>query len=586
MLTPVVYQYQQALDAFRREGREGVLLKRMSELISLLDLTATLGSDMAGAEILEAALLIVMGELQASRGALYVREADGSYLPRAVRGARGIGPLRPEGAMPAVPVRKGEAGFQAPPGDAGFEVLCPIRRGTREVAIAFLGPRASGQGSADEEMAFLRSVAACAAVPIENGLVYAELRNVNQKLSRKVFEMGNLFDLSRELTGSFDADSIRGLFVGTVMGHLVVSRAALYLGGPSSLRFVHGRGARDQGPAFAESEAREALHALSVSQAVSALPAGPLRERLAQARLVWVFPLSVGARLEGFLAVGDRATGAAFREEDDDFVRTLGRQALSALDNVALHQVAVLKERQDREMQIAREIQQSLFPRECPKVGGFSLAAASQPCYQVGGDHYDFIALEDGRLALAIADVSGKGAPASILMASVHAYLRALAGAQPPATLMARLNRFLLDSTQDNRYVTLFYGELDPRSRRLRYVTCGHVPPYLLRRTGELHRLEAGGPVVGLLAEAVFEEGEAVLEPGDTLVLVTDGATEALSPDDRELGDAGVCAALRTAAGGSAQTHLDALLRAVHAWTGPVGCSDDLTALILRAEET
>ncbi|HEY6546897.1 MAG TPA: SpoIIE family protein phosphatase, partial [Vicinamibacteria bacterium] len=516
MATPVVYQYQQALDAFRREGREDVLLKRMSELISLLDLTATLGSELAGSEILDAALLIVMGELQVSRGALYVRSPEGAYLPRAVRGLRDPAAFRPSGPLSDAPARRGEAGFVSPPGEAGFEILCPIRRGAREVAVVFLGPRAGGRSYAEEEMAFLRSVAACSAVPIENGLVYAELRDVNLKLSRKVFELHNLFDLSRELTGSFDADSIRSLFVGTVMGHLVVSRAALYLGGVASLRLAVGRGARDDGPAIGEAAAREALAVLGVARSVSDLPEGPVRERLQKSRLVWAFPLSMGDRLEGFLAVGERATRGGFTEEDHDFVRTLGRQALSALENVALHRVAVEKERQDKELQIAREIQRSLFPRECPKLAGFSLAAASQACYQVGGDHYDFIPLEDGRLAFAIADVSGKGTPASILMASVHASLRALAGASSPATLMTRLNRFLFESTQDNRYVTLFYGELDPASRRLRYVSGGHVPPYLLRREGGLDRLEAGGPALGLLGDATFEEGEARLEAGDT----------------------------------------------------------------------
>jgi sigma-B regulation protein RsbU (phosphoserine phosphatase) len=434
-------------------------------------------------------------------------------------------------------------------------------------------------------MAFLRSVAACAAVPIENGLVYAELRDVNQKLSRKVFEMGNLFDLSRELTGSFDEEAIRGLFVGTVMGHLVVSRAALYLGGASDLRFVHGRGARDPRGPLPEDEARAVLSVLPSSRPVAALPEGALRERLAGARLAFVFPLSLGDRLEGFLAVGERATRGPFTEEDEDFVRTLGRQALSALQNVSLHKVALEKERQDRELQIAREIQRSLFPRHCPEVPGFSLAAASQACHQVGGDHYDFIALEGGRLAFAIADVSGKGTPASLLMASVHASLRALAGASEPGRLVARLNRFLFESTQDNRFVTLFYGELDSASRRLRYVRGGHIPPYLLRAEGTLERLEPGGPALGLLHDAEFEEGEVTLRPGDTLALVTDGATEAMNLAEEELGDAGVCRVLRAAAGGSASAQLEALLAAVREWTGPAGCSDDLTALILKAEE-
>jgi sigma-B regulation protein RsbU (phosphoserine phosphatase) len=171
-------------------------------------------------------------------------------------------------------------------------------------------------------------------------------------------------------------------------------------------------------------------------------------------------------------------------------------------------------------------------------------------------------------------------------MASVHASLRALAGASSPVALMQRLNHFLYESTQANRYVTLFYAELDPVPRRLRYVRGGHVPPYLLRREeGGVERLEEGGPALGLLERAEFCEGEVRLEAGDTLALVTDGATEALSPAGEELGDGGVCRALRGAARGRAPAILDALLEEVRVWTGPAGCSDDLTVLILKAEE-
>ena len=586
MSTPVVYQYQQALDAFRRQGREGPLLKRMSELISLLDLTTTLGSKLSAGEILDAALLIVMGELQVSRGALFVREPDGSYLPRAVRGVKGLGVLNPPGPLPADPARRGEPGFFEPEGGPAFEVLSPVTRGDREVALFLLGPRAGERTYADEEVSFLRSVAACAATPIENGLMYAEVRDVNQKLSRKIFELKNLFDLSRELTSSFDPEAIRSLFVATVMGHLVVSRAALYLGGAEALRLAHERGVRGAPLAFDEPEARAALSTLAEPRAVQDLPAGAVRDRLAESRLSFVFPVTMGDRLEGFVAVGERAGRTAFTDEDHDFVRTLGRQALAALDSVRLHRVEVEKERQDRELQIAREIQRSLFPSGCPKVEGFTVAAASQACFQVGGDHYDFIPLEDGRLALTVADVSGKGTPASILMASVHASLRALAGASSPSQLMLRINRFLYESTQANKFVTLFYCELEPRSRTLRYVNAGHIPPYLLRRGGGLERLEEGGPALGLLDEATFDEGVAQLEPGDALALVTDGATEAMSPEGDELDDEGVCRALRAAGSGPAEALLASLLDAVLRWTGPAGCSDDLTALILKAEET
>ncbi|MCI0574478.1 MAG: serine/threonine-protein phosphatase, partial [Myxococcaceae bacterium] len=169
--------------------------------------------------------------------------------------------------------------------------------------------------------------------------------------------------------------------------------------------------------------------------------------------------------------------------------------------------------------------------------------------------------------------------------ASVHASLRALAGTASPADIMARLNRFLFESTQENRYVTLVYGELDPAAGRLRYVNAGHVLPCLARAGGQVETLDAGGPVLGLLEDAVYEEGEVTLGRGDLLALVSDGVTEALSPDDRELGQEGFQDALCARRSDGAAEALSGLLSAVEGWTGPAGCADDLTALILKCVE-
>jgi sigma-B regulation protein RsbU (phosphoserine phosphatase) len=220
-----------------------------------------------------------------------------------------------------------------------------------------------------------------------------------------------------------------------------------------------------------------------------------------------------------------------------------------------------------------------------PHVPGFELAAVSRSCYQVGGDYYDFIPLEGGRLAVVIADVSGKGTPASIMMASVHASLQAMAGTAPPARLLGRLNRFLYENTQMSRYVTLFYGELDPGRRALAYVNAGHIPPFVLRRAGGgCERLKRGGPVIGLLEEIELEAGEVTFAAGDLMAVVTDGVTEAASPGDEEFGDARVVAALAGAPErADAEDALRALVSAVDAWTGAAGCTDDLTVLTLRA---
>jgi sigma-B regulation protein RsbU (phosphoserine phosphatase) len=575
---PVVFHYQQALDAFRRAGESAPLLKRMSELVSLVDFTTTLGSGLAEERVSEAALLLVMGELQVSRGGLLVREEGGGFVVRAARGLPPTGPLEiPE-------LARGEVlrGPGAPVCAAlGLDLLVPISRGVVVFGALGVGPRARGQAYGVDELAFLRSLAACAATSLENGLMAQRLRTANRQLTRRLFELRGLFEASRELTTAADPERTRTLVVATLLGHLMASRCALLESTPAGLEVTHERGLRWEGSrVVAGAAAGSVLASLAATGAVADLPAGELRDVLQQHRLALAVPLLVGGRAEGLLAVGERPSGKAYSDEDREFAELLGRQAAAAFESIRLQQAQVEQQRRDREMQIAREIQQSLFPAGCPALAGLALAAASRPCYQVGGDLYDFIPLGPDRLGLVIADVSGKGAPASILMASVHASLRALAGSLPAAELLARVNRFLFESTQANKYVTLFYAELD--GARLRYVNAGHVPPYHLTGGG-VRRLEAGGPAVGLLESVDYEEGVVDLVPGDVVAMVTDGVTEALSVDDREFGDAGAIGTLQRVRGESAPDILDALVRDAVAWAGAAGCSDDLTALVLKA---
>jgi len=579
--TPVVYQYQQALDEFRREGREPPLLKRMSELISLLDLTTTLGSSLTTGEILDAALLIVMGELQVARGALYVADGEGRFRLRVSRGLPAGAPESLSGDAAAEPfaVAAGENDFSR----AGLSLVCPVRRGGRTIALLGLGPRAEGRPFGREEAGFLESLAACAATPIENGLIYEELRRVNQSLSVKVFQLHNLFDIGRELTASLDEAAIERLASTSLMGHFLASRCAVYrLRGNGRLERTQVRGLRAEEAPGELPDPDEVKLCAAGPRRVDALPPGAARDMLAAARFALVVPLSTGSTCSGLIALGEQPAGRTYGEEDVDFAAALARQAQAALEAALLHRVRIEKERQDRELQIAREIQQGLLPKTRPQVAGFDLAALSHSCYQVGGDYYDFIPLAGGRLAMVIADVSGKGTPASLMMASVHASLQAMAGTAAPHELLQRLNRFLYDNTQESRYVTLFYGELDPARRLLRYVDAGHVPPYLRRADGREERLRTGGPVIGLLEDVSLDTGEVRLEPGDLLTVVTDGVTEALSPAGEEFGDARVAAALAEARGG-AQAALETLVMAVEAWTGEAGCTDDLTVLTLRA---
>ena len=555
----------------------------VSYLQALDQLTTTLGSGLGREEGLNAALQIVMEQMRVARGVLFVKGPDGTF---AVRAAHGL----PPGAPPTLDLREVPEDLRLlDPGDEtqvrhGLTVLCPILFRARAIGLLGLGPRAGGLAYGEEERAFLQSVAASAATPIENGLTHDELLRANQKLSVKVFQLRNLFDISRELNGSFEEEAIQGVVVTTAMGHFVVSRCALYLLGPGGLVLSHERGIRREGDEapIPPDEVRAAFPGLEPRE-VGELARGPLRRHLEEARLALAVPLAAGARVEGLLAIGERASRMPFSEEDRDFAQTLARQALAALENARLSRLRVEKQRQDRELEIAREIQRGLFPARRPEIRGFEVAGESRSCYEVGGDSYDWIPLEGERLALVIADVSGKGTPASLLMASVQAFTRALAGTAPPAQVLERLNRFLFASTQANRFVTFFYAELDAAARQLVYVNAGHVPPYHVTADGTVSRLREGGPALGLLEAASYEVGHVRLEAGDTVALVTDGVTEANSPDEREFGDERVSDALRALSGGGADAVLAGLVAAVDRWAGDAGCSDDLTALILKA---
>lgn len=552
-------------------------------LASLPGLAALAGGG-DGEEILAVALRIAMAELGVERGALFEGGPDGRLAVR-------ISHAPPVGAPASL-------GLAAPlddvsvPGPAdearlahGLAVLCPVHRRDRPSAVLGLGPLPAGREHGPEETSFLRGLAACAALAGENARVCGELRRVNRELSASLFQLHNLFDLSRDLAGGREEDAIAGLVATTTLGHFLVSRCALYRLGERGLTLVQERGLPREAAkaAIPLEQARAALGGLVDPRDVLALPEGPLRRRLEEARLVLVVPLRAGTGLEGILALGERASGTPFSEEDREFALSLARQAAVALENSRLERLRLEKRRRDEELRTAREIQRSLLPAARPGLPGFEIAAESRPCFEVGGDAYDWIPLGQGRLALVVADVSGKGTPASLLMASVHAYLRALAGSVAPGELVARLNRFLFESTQPSRFVTLFYAELDAAARRLAYVNAGHVPPYRVGADGARGRLPGGGPALGLLEDACFAAGEVELQPGDVLAIVTDGVTEAESPDGREFGDEGVLASLRSRSGAGAAASLAGLVADVGAWAGAAGCADDLTAMVLTA---
>jgi phosphoserine phosphatase RsbU/P len=321
----------------------------------------------------------------------------------------------------------------------------------------------------------------------------------------------------------------------------------------------------------------------------------PAEERDAIERLnsQLLLPVSVRDRLLGVFSLGAKRSEEPYSKTDIQLLRSLAFQTGLALENSRLASTVALeiarREKMNREIEIAREVQERLFPHDLPKLPGLDYFGSCRPALGVGGDYYDFIHLADGDIGIAVGDVSGKGIAAALLMASLQASLRgqALQGSKDLANVMSNVNRLVFDATPDNRYATFFYAQFERATRRLTYVNAGHNPPIVLRRIkGMTHviRLDAGGPVVGLFREAPYQQASLTLEPGDILIGFTDGISEAMNIQDEEWGEERLLPALEACANQKAAEMIPSVMNAADRFVNGAPQHDDMTLVVMKLE--
>ena len=241
------------------------------------------------------------------------------------------------------------------------------------------------------------------------------------------------------------------------------------------------------------------------------------------------------------------------------------------------------RQEQAEELRQALEIQRGLLPKQIPQLRGFQISAAWEPAKAVGGDYYDVIRLSKQRVAICIADVSGKGISAALLMANVQAAVRAFAATDvPPSQVCNQINRVLCTNTATDKFVTLFYGILDGENGSLTYTSAGHLPPLMITRNGNTHRLATEGAVLGVFPQWKYKDAGLRLGPGDSLLMFTDGITEAMSDTGIEFGEDRLVSTLSLSSAKNPEQLLVNLLNDVHLHCG-ARMSDDATLVIVSA---
>lgn len=256
-------------------------------------------------------------------------------------------------------------------------------------------------------------------------------------------------------------------------------------------------------------------------------------------RAILCVPLKIKEKLLGVVYVDNRLQAGIFTQADLDLLTTIASSAAIAIENARLYQVAVEKGRMERELQMAHDIQAGLLPHETPQIPGWEFAAHWQPAREVSGDYYDFIPLHGGQLGIVVADVSDKGMPAALFMALTRSTVRAsMSHAHSPADGITHANQLICADAADGMFVTLFYALLDPEASEITYVNAGHNPPLLYRaEQDQLVELTRTGMAMGVMEDSAFEQRTVQLDPGDFVLLYTDGVTDATDAQEQEFGE-------------------------------------------------
>jgi sigma-B regulation protein RsbU (phosphoserine phosphatase) len=413
------------------------------------------------------------------------------------------------------------------------------------------------------------------------------VKDAEFELKARLLELESLYDLGLSLSGQLDVSALADEVLYRSISLTDARKGALVLfgerGAAPLVRSVGG----DLLPP-------EAIHSWDLTEGEVAINNDAAYVPTAGARLsdcqkCLAVSIAVPGRRLGVLAVADKESRDGrvldFTPNDARLLSLFANQAAAAIETTRLHREALEKERIERELELAAAIQRQILPRELPNIAGLELAGATLPARQVGGDYFDLFPLSRGRLGFVVADVSGKGIPAALLVSTVHAAIHLqIDTSDTVVELVSRIDRHLQRFSAAHKFLTLFFGLLEPDSDLLRYVSAGHNPALLARGSGGIERLNATGVPVGLVPNGSWREETVPFLAGDLLCVYTDGFTEATDAGEEEFGLDRLEAGLTNRLALPARDVSDGLFRDVALFAQGVPQYDDQTLLIVRRE--
>ncbi len=460
----------------------------------------------------------------------------------------------------------------------GLKHIFPLKSEEKIFGYLLLGNKLTKEKYTEGDFDFIETVANIASTAIRNAEILKSLSETNRELDAKINQLNSLFDLAKEFTGLFDAKLIGRTFIYTLLGQFMASKYAIIscVGG---LKIVDSNIAQPQVEKFCKSIGDEKI--LRPKKKKELLDEG---FDLDGSDIELVVPMQINNEPKGLVLLGRAFQGREYSKSDVEFIYSAASLAVISLENSRLFEEFLQKQKIEKDLEVARTIQQNLLPSHFPKFNNFDVEAVNIPARQVGGDYFDILKLDEERTLIVIADVSGKGMQAALLMANIQAFIKTLSKLDYPldkATDM--LNDLVSENTTNGSFITMFWGILNDRTLELEFVNAGHNPPLLLR-FGKIVKLKTGGLILGVMETVIPYQSEKVqLQPDDILFLFTDGISEAMNKEYKEFGEENIEKILLENASSSSEIKKK-VLNEIETFTSGALQSDDITMLVVKVK--
>jgi len=438
----------------------------------------------------------------------------------------------------------------------------------------FLGHKLTKKDFTEDDINFLSTLVKIASTAIANATNFEKLKETNKALDGKINQLNSLFDLGKEFSSILEIKRISKLLTYSVTAQMLVSKYAIVIFDDDEVEILDSK--------INDDDIKNAIEKYQLNNLKDAVCVKD-SNKISIREIELIVPMLIKNETKGLILLGKRITKQPYSQSDVEYISSVGSLAMISIENSRLFKEMLEKQKIEKDLELARTIQQNLLPSKIPTSEKFEIAAYNKTARQVGGDFYDVATLENGNTIIALADVSGKGIQASLLVANLQAFLKSLYklnySLQEASNI---LNDLVSENTTNGSFITAFWGIIDNETNEFTYVNMGHNPPLLIRN-GEIIKLKKGGMILGVMQTVIPYEYEKVqLKKDDTIILFTDGITEAMNKSNEEYSDERLEYLVIDLSEKNAKEILDLIVKDVTNFTNDAEQSDDITCMVIK----